>query len=66
MSPEDAGRINELLDLLEAEGATVSVHDGKMKLAPRKGDPPTPIAKQLAINLRMRFDLVDIEWMSTT
>ncbi len=61
MSPEDAAKINQLLDMIEAEGAQITVHDGKIELTLLKGDQPTPAAKQLATNLRLRFDIADIE-----
>ncbi len=61
MSPEDAAKINQLLDMIEAEGAQITVHDGNMRLTPLKGEQPTHNAKQLAVNLRLRFDITDIE-----
>lgn len=61
MSPEDAAKINQLLDMIEAEGAQITVHDGKIELTLLKGDQPTPAAKQLATNLRLRFDIADIQ-----
>ena len=61
MSPQDATRISQLLDLIEAEDAQIIVHDGNMRLTPLKGEQPTHAAKQLAVNLRLRFDITDIE-----
>ena len=65
MSSEDTARISQLLDMIEAEGAQITVHYGKMELMPLKGDQPTPAAKQLATNLRLRFDITDIERILT-